>query len=649
VRVLRNAGNLQDWSDETGSLAPDLLAEGTTRGLLAADLTHDGWPDLVRVNSERAEILVHRGAPLGWTRELTFDSSEAFEGSALMDVDGDGWLDVLVTDGTSANWVLFNPADGSAAFVAIDQGPLGMRPSTLNSDFSTVGDWDVDGDPDVIIRGEGLGTDAFRRFAGGWDPWNDLHLDGQSTEKGGVALCDVRGAGQLDLLWTSPLEPAFRHYVWDDEWDLLSNEERGVTGVTSLACGDIDNDGTMDLVLSDDDNDEIFFGPELTHLPLEDDELPTIAITLADFDGDGDLDLYQVNDEAPSTLFENELATEPALRISPRVEVGSCPGPVILREAIGAQGQLLSPEGVALGSLQEISGGFGRGQSSPPDWLFGGVAPQELLLLLRFAGLPAVKVQLVGELSDLVVTTLDPDGDWLRDESLSEDADGDGFVDAFDGDSDGDGASDREESALAAPCGLPADTDEDGTPDHLDLDSDNDGLPDEEDPGRIDLDADGDGLLDTDELVQGTDPGLSDTDGGGRSDGQEVLTDLTDPLDPADDVLDSDRDGLSDTEELALGTDPNDPDSDGDGVFDGIDLAPLDGGGAGVLVPDPPYGCGCAAARVPTLGAGTPVVLLLAMALRGPRRPRSSPSAARNAAGSRRPPPRGRCPAGGGG
>jgi hypothetical protein len=599
VRLLRNDGSLRDWSDETGSLAPDLLGVGVSRGLLAADLTHDGWPDLVRVSAEQAELWVHRGPSLGWTRELTFSSADSFEGSALLDVDSDGWLDVLVTDGIAANWVLFNPADGSAGFEAVDQGPLGMRPSQLDSDFATTADWDTDGDPDVVIRGEGWGTDAFRRFAGGWDPWNDLHVDGQSTEKGGVALCDVRGAGQLDLLWTSPVEPAFRHYVWEDEWDSVGPEELGVTGATSVACGDMDNDGIVDVLLSDDDNDELFFGPALEHLPLEDDERPTIALTLADFDGDGDLDLYQINDEAESSLFENDLASEPALRISPRVEVQSCPGPVILREAIGAQGQLSTPEGEPLGSLQEISGGFGRGQTSAPQWLFGGVASPDLVLRLRFAGLPAVEVQLAGAPSELVVTTLDPDGDGLRDESLTEDADGDNFVDAFDGDADGDGYSDREESALPALCEPPADFDGDGTPDHLDPDSDDDGIPDARDPGRIDLDADGDGLLDADEVAQSTDPGQADTDGGGRSDGQEVYVDETDPLDPTDDVLDSDRDGLSDEEELALGTDPHDPDSDGDGAFDSVDGAPLDAGGAGTLVPDPPYGCGCAGAPGP--------------------------------------------------
>ena len=93
-------------------------------------------------------------------------------------------------------------------------------------------------------------------------------------------------------------------------------------------------------------------------------------------------------------------------------------------------------------------------------------------------------------------------------------------------------------------------------------------------------------------IGRGTDPVLSDSDGDGFSDGDELIRFQTDPnagdddsdgdglpnptelrigTDP--DLSDTDGDGLSDAEEFALGTNPLQPDTDGDGMDDGWETA----------------------------------------------------------------------------
>ncbi|MGH9870388.1 MAG: Ig-like domain-containing protein [Candidatus Polarisedimenticolia bacterium] len=84
-----------------------------------------------------------------------------------------------------------------------------------------------------------------------------------------------------------------------------------------------------------------------------------------------------------------------------------------------------------------------------------------------------------------------------------------------------------------------------------------------------DPDDDNDGLLDTEELALGTDPLLSDTDGDGLSDFDEVRVHGTDPLDP-----DPDGDGCPDPVELARGSDPHVADTDSDGFLDCADNCP---------------------------------------------------------------------------
>jgi hypothetical protein len=97
------------------------------------------------------------------------------------------------------------------------------------------------------------------------------------------------------------------------------------------------------------------------------------------------------------------------------------------------------------------------------------------------------------------------------------------------------------------------------------------------------LDSDADGITDVDETaIYGTDPGSADSDLDGVADGAELAAG-TDPL-VADSAAaaDSDGDGLLDADEAAFGTDPGIADSDGDGWFDGDEVSigtdPLDAG-----------------------------------------------------------------------
>lgn len=128
-------------------------------------------------------------------------------------------------------------------------------------------------------------------------------------------------------------------------------------------------------------------------------------------------------------------------------------------------------------------------------------------------------------------------------------------------DTDGDGLSDAVEMTGANPTWVDK------------ADSDGDGLCDgpKEVPGvcAAGEDANANGQVDEGE----TNPNAADTDGGGVSDGDEVLNRGTDPLDPSDDACvkpdDCDGDGLTDSQEVALGTDPTKADTDGDGLVDG--------------------------------------------------------------------------------
>jgi len=176
----------------------------------------------------------------------------------------------------------------------------------------------------------------------------------------------------------------------------------------------------------------------------------------------------------------------------------------------------------------------------------------------------------------------DTDGDGIPDSQESaSDTDGDGTPNYADPDCDGDGILDTAEGE--------ADTDSNGVPNFLDPDSDSDGIPDvdegEEDldadgeSNYLDLDSDGDGINDgiegVDDLDEDGYPNYRDTDSDGDS-----IPDVTEGLDDPDGDgfpnfidLDSDGDGLSDDDEVNVhGTEPLDPDTDGDGLSDGDEV-----------------------------------------------------------------------------
>lgn len=90
-----------------------------------------------------------------------------------------------------------------------------------------------------------------------------------------------------------------------------------------------------------------------------------------------------------------------------------------------------------------------------------------------------------------------------------------------------------------------------------------------------DPDADGDGIPDPWEALFKTDPANADTDGDGFTDAVEVRNAFS-PLDRrpvSGNYADTDRDGLDDRLEWLFKTDPYNSDTDGDGKSDGQEIA----------------------------------------------------------------------------
>ncbi|GAB4508818.1 MAG: hypothetical protein Tsb004_08120 [Allomuricauda sp.] len=265
-----------------------------------------------------------------------------------------------------------------------------------------------------------------------------------------------------------------------------------------------------------------------------------------------------------------------------------------VKVTISNQGEVITPSAgtdYTVGSaVTDLGGGFFRGNS----WVNGTPDIGDVVytlnqpvddIFIELANVdPTTTAATPGNIAILI-----SDISWS---CAAVDTDGDGIPDHRDNDSDGDGCVD----ALEGDGGFTlAALNESG---QLDGSVDANGIPVVASGGQSDIsstddtitsgqcDDDGDGLTNDEEISLATDPLNPDTDGDGVGDGQEV-TDTNDPLNPCDPAqsagyigydssntiwaaADCDGDGVTNGDEFTNGTDPYEGtiDTDGDGITD---------------------------------------------------------------------------------
>ncbi len=228
-------------------------------------------------------------------------------GVALLDFDGDGDMDVLVTGGN--RWP-FDPLgsslnqtvglfanDGQGSFQRVDQA-LGLQTSAYVMGMA-VGDPDGDGDPDIYLTNvganqlfENLAGAGFREVA---DAGGAAGSDQWST---GASFFDANGDGWQDLV-------VVNYVQWNRQLDEKANYELAGLG---RAYGPPTNfPGSLPQLYLNDGAGRFVDVSEasgLTSVPP--DSAKSLAVLPRDFDRDGDTDLFVANDTTRNFLFLND-------------------------------------------------------------------------------------------------------------------------------------------------------------------------------------------------------------------------------------------------------------------------------------------------------------------------------------------------------
>ena len=312
-------------------------------GVCAGDINRDGYLDLYAV-------------PWGGTAHLYLNNTdgtftEISESSGvgaglplahwqpmMVDLDGDGWLDIFQALDVAPNDLWMNQQDNTF----VEMGAMAGLANAMNDMGVTLGDYDNDGDLDIyvsnIIGSPGGGRNVLFRndSQGSLLDFTEVSQDAQVDDGGwgwGVTFFDADNDGLLDIAATN----GFYGSEWEHDASKLFRNLGG---------------------------DPVVFEEIAAQVGFDDTDWGS-ALVAFDYDRDGDLDVMQSCVYGPVRLLENQPSAGPSLghylTVKPRMD-----GPN--HWAIGA---VVHVEAGDLSMMRLVSAGTSFMGQEPAEAFFG--------------------------------------------------------------------------------------------------------------------------------------------------------------------------------------------------------------------------------------------------------------------------------------
>ena len=304
--VTRVAG-LAGWQHHVGGTGRTLISESLGSGVALLDFDGDGWLDIYLVNGSTTEALAgkaesphaalfrnnHDGTFTDVTKAAGVGNDRWGVGVIAADFDNDGWPDLYVTN-LGKNRLYHNNHNGTFTDIAESAGVALGGWST----GATAGDYDGDGLLDLFVPG----YTAFD-FAKVPKPGANSVAANTCTFRGVTTFCGPRGLlGAQDHLFHNNGDGTFT----DVSEKAHVSDKPGYYGLVSLFV-DLDDDGLPELLVGNDSTPNYLY-KNLGNGTFQDQsfesgfavngqgrETATMGIAAADFKNTGELGLSTTN------------------------------------------------------------------------------------------------------------------------------------------------------------------------------------------------------------------------------------------------------------------------------------------------------------------------------------------------------------------